>query len=105
MNRRRFLSSVSATALLAALPLPVVMGRAAKAVTLPPGKLSFKIVVPGSYEWMSYNGWLPAGETSAKDYIIRRFLGPWESYEFEYIRYEPDEPPNPPALSASAPGL
>ena len=31
MNRRRFLSSVSAAALLAALPLPVVMGRAAQA--------------------------------------------------------------------------
>ena len=32
MNRRAFLSSVSATALLTALPLPLVMGRVAKAV-------------------------------------------------------------------------
>jgi len=30
INRRQFLSSVSAAALLAALPLPLVMGRAAK---------------------------------------------------------------------------
>ena len=34
MNRRAFLSTVSTTALLAALPLPLVMGRAAKAATL-----------------------------------------------------------------------
>ena len=90
MNRREFLlRSVSAAALIAASPLTLVMGRAAKAATLEPGVLSFKIVVPGTKEWMSYYGWLPAGETSVRDYIVRRFLGSFESYRFEYIRHEP----------------
>lgn len=89
MNRRRFLSSVSAAALLAALPLPLVMGRAAKA-TLPPGDLAFKVIEPGTPYFMESHSYLPPGQTSLKEYITRKYLAQgWENPEIVWIRHDP----------------
>ena len=88
MIRRRFLSSVSAAALLAALPLPVVMGRAAKAVAWPCFSgiqwINLESVAGIVTTWESYNGedWVlvdppnivydpcPAPDTSGAEYCL-----------------------------------
>ena len=66
MHRRQFLSSVSAAALLSALPLNVVMGRAAKAaaVAFKPGDIVYmyhrdawaEFVITSTVEAGSFNG-------------------------------------------------
>jgi len=87
MNRRRFLSTISAAALLAALPLPVVMvmGRAAKTA-----QWTFYYRMSGEKLWKIGTGALDGGAIFTPTTPLT--VDTWHQLEFRFLRTQPNPP-------------